>query len=105
TPQQVGPASGFYPTARLTHPHFQAYGFGWFLQDYRGEFMAFHTASIDGRSAIIGLLPERRLGVAIFTNLDHSELRHALMYTVFDRYLGPVAGVNHDWSGEMLTMY
>ena len=38
----------FYPTAKLTHPRFQAYGQGWFLEDYRGEFIAFHTGSIDG---------------------------------------------------------
>jgi CubicO group peptidase (beta-lactamase class C family) len=105
TPQQVVPPREFYPTARLTRPHFQAYGLGWFLEDYRGEFVAFHTGSIDGRSALVGLLPDRRLGVAIFTNLDHSELRHALMYTVFDRYLGAEPGGRHDWSAEMRSLY
>jgi CubicO group peptidase (beta-lactamase class C family) len=102
-PQQIL-ARPFYPTASLVRPHFQAYGLGWILQDYRGEFVAMHTGSIEGRSAIIGLLPDRRLGVAIFTNLDHSELRHALMYTVFDRYLGPTTPT-HDWSAEMRAMY
>ena len=105
TAQQMVPPGEFYPTARLTHPHFQAYGMGWFLEDYRGEYVAFHTGSIDGRSAIVGLIPDRRLGVAILTNLDHSELRHALMYTVFDRYLGATPGVSHDWSTEMRTLY
>jgi CubicO group peptidase (beta-lactamase class C family) len=105
TAQQMVPPEEFYPTARLTHPHFQAYGMGWFLEDYRGEFVAFHTGSIDGRSAIIGLLPDRRLGVAVFANLDHAELRHALMYTVFDRYLGPAPGGGHDWSAELRSMY
>ena len=105
TAQQIVPPQEFYPTARLTHPHFQAYGLGWFLEDYRGEYVAFHTGSIDGRSAIIGLIPDRRLGVAILTNLDHSELRHALMYAVFDRYLGPAPGAEHDWSAEMRTLY
>src|SRR5438094_9299332 len=94
----------FYPTATLTHPHFQAYGLGWILQDYRGEFIAIHTGSIEGRSAIVGLIPDRRLGLAIFTNLDHSELRHALMYTVFDRFIGP-SNPAHDWSAEMRAMY
>jgi CubicO group peptidase (beta-lactamase class C family) len=94
----------FYPTASLTHPHFQAYGLGWILQDYRGEFIVIHTGSIEGRSAIVGLIPDRRLGVVIFTNLDHSELRHALMYTVFDRYIGPQSPA-HDWSAEMRAMY
>src|SRR6266576_3826666 len=86
-PQQTVPRP-FYPTATLTNLHYQAYGLGWILQDYRGEFTAIHTGSIEGRSAIVGLLPSRRAGVAIFTNLDHSELRHALMYTVFDRFIG-----------------
>src|SRR5712664_1726994 len=80
-PQQVLMQTQF-PAARLTGYHFQAYGMGWFLQDYRGEFIAYHPGSIEGRSAIVGLIPDRRVGVAIFTNLDHSELRHALMYTV-----------------------
>jgi CubicO group peptidase (beta-lactamase class C family) len=101
-PQQV--LTGAYPATEMTHPHFQAYGFGWFLRDYRGEFVAYHTGSIEGRSAIVGLIPDRRLGVAILTNLDHSELRHALMYTVFDRYLGP-SNPSHDWSTEMRAMY
>ena len=102
-PQQVV-QRWFYPTATLTHPHFQAYGLGWILQDYRGEFIAIHTGSIEGRSAIVGLIPDRRLGLVIFTNLDHSELRHALMYTVFDRYIG-AANPPHDWSAEMRAMY
>src|SRR5712664_398803 len=102
-PQQII-ARPFYPTATLTHPHFQAYGLGWILQDYRGEFIAIHTGSIEGRTAIVGLIPDRRLGLAIFTNLDHSELRHALLYTVFDRYLG-ASSPAHDWSAEMRVMY
>ena len=102
-PQQVL-AKPFFPTASLVHPHFQAYGLGWILQDYRGEFVAMHTGSIEGRSALVGLLPDRRAGVAIFTNLDHSELRHALMYTVFDRFIGPPPAA-HDWSVEMRAMY
>ena len=102
-PQQIVQRP-FYPTARLTHPHFQAYGLGWILQDYRGEFIAIHTGSIEGRSAIVGLIPDRRLGLAILTNLDHSELRHALLYTVFDRFIGPSSPA-HDWSAEMRAMY
>ena len=101
-PQMLVEADEFYPTMKLTHPNFTAYGLGWFLEDYRGEKVAFHTGSIDGFVAIVGLIPGRKLGVIIFANLDHAELRHALMYTVFDRYLG---GGTHDWSTEMNAMY
>jgi CubicO group peptidase (beta-lactamase class C family) len=91
-----------YPTAALARPHFSSYGFGWFLQDYRGRFVAFHTGSLDGFSAIVGLIPEERVGVVVFANLDHAELRHALMYRVFDAYLG---GPPRDWSRELLKLY
>ena len=97
----VGP-DGFYPTATLTRPNFMAYGLGWFLEDYRGERVVFHTGSIDGMVAIVGLIPARKLGIVVLANRDHTEIRHALMYDVFDRYIG---GGTHDWSAEMLKMY
>src|SRR6266702_3532791 len=88
-PQQVVQRP-FYPTATLISLYFQAYGLGWILQDYRGEFTAIHTGSIEGRSAIVGLIPSRRAGGAIFTNLD--------------RFIGPSTPA-HDWSAEMRAMY
>lgn len=102
TPQIIVPPDEFYPTARLTHPHFAAYGLGWFLQDYRGEFVAFHTGSIDGTVAIVGLLPERDAGLVVFANRDHAELRHALMFRVFDIVLG---APDRDWSTELRRLY
>ena len=101
-PHTVIRSEDFYPTARLTHPHFTAYGLGWFLQDYRGRFVAFHTGSIDGTVAIVGLVPEEELGVVVFANRDHAELRHALMFRVFDAYLD---APHRDWSSEMRIMY
>ncbi len=101
-PQVLIDPSAFYPTAIRTKPNFTAYGLGWFLQDYRGEKVVFHTGSIDGMVAIVGLIPSQRLGVVVFANLDHAEVRHALMLRVFDMYLGaPV----RDWNAELLTLY
>ena len=97
----VGPDE-FYPTARLTHPHWTSYGLGWFQQDYQGRFIAFHTGSLDGRTAIVGLLPEERVGVYVFGNLDHAEFRHALMFKTFDLFLKAPA---RDWSAELLRLY
>jgi len=55
-PQVLIPAATFYPTSRITKPRFTAYGMGWFLHDYRGEFAAFHTGSIDGMTALMYLV-------------------------------------------------
>ncbi len=101
-PQAIVPASEFYPTARLTRPHWTTYSLGWFQQDYRGHQVVMHTGSIDGRTAIIGLLPDERVGVYIFGNLDHAEFRHALMWRAFDHFLG---GPQRDWSSEFLALY
>jgi len=102
TPQFLIPSASYYPAAREAHPHFTAYGLGWFLQDYRGRLVAMHTGSIDGMTAIVGMLPEERLGVVVLANMDHAELRHALMYRVFDLYLG---GPARDWSAELRGVY
>ena len=101
TPQVVAPAAT-YPPTRLTRPHFFTYGLGWFLHDYQGQAVAMHTGSIDGMSAIIGLIPDRRLGVVVLANADHVELRHALMYEVFDRFSG---NPRQDWSAALLKLY
>ena len=102
-PQVIVPASQFYPTIALTKPHWMTYGLGWFQHDYRGEMINFHTGSLAGRTAIIGLMRDKKLGVYIFGNLDHAEVRHALMYKVFDLFA--FGDDNRDWSSEMKTLY
>lgn len=102
TPQTLIPAGSFYPAARLAEPNFIAYGLGWFLQDYHGRKLAMHTGSIDGMSALVALVPEEDLGLVVFANLDHAELRHALMYRVIDAYLG---APTRDWSADLKSLY
>ena len=101
SPQVVAPSS-MYTTMSVVRPHFFTYGLGWFLHDYAGQAVAMHTGSIDGMSAIVGMIPDRRLGVIVLANSDHAELRHALMYEVFDRFSGNPA---RDWSRMLLDLY
>ncbi|MBK7351007.1 MAG: serine hydrolase [Gemmatimonadetes bacterium] len=101
-PHAIIPPEQYYPTAALTRPHWRTYGLGWFEQDYRGEFVAFHTGSLAGRTALVGLLPGRHTGVVVLGNLDHAEFRHALMLRVFDLAIG---GPPRDWSRELLALY
>jgi CubicO group peptidase (beta-lactamase class C family) len=102
-PQVIVPSSEFYPIpAQLTRPHWQTYGFGWFQQDYNGRKVDFHTGSIDGMVAIIGLLLDERLGVYVLSNLDHVEARHALMLKTFDLFIGAPP---RDWSAELRKAY
>ncbi len=102
TPQTFVTGGEFYPTAQLTHPHWETYGMGWFQQDYKGQKVDFHTGSLNGFVAINGMLVDKHLGVYILANLDHTELRHALMFKAFDTF---ALGGDTDWSADFLKLY
>jgi CubicO group peptidase (beta-lactamase class C family) len=102
-PQQIVPAAAFYPTQMLTQPHWTTYGFGWFQHDYRGKMVQFHTGSLPGMVAIIGMIPEKNIGVYVMANLDHVELRHAIMYTTFDLFMD--GRITTDWSKDLKELY
>ncbi len=106
-PQALVDLDEFYPTQRLTHPKWTTYGLGWFQHDYEGRAVDFHTGSIDGMVAIHGLIRSERLGVYVLANLDHAELRHALMYTVFDLFdtTRREEGPRRDWSADLRELY
>jgi CubicO group peptidase (beta-lactamase class C family) len=104
-PQTIVTDVQFYPTQQLTKPTWKTYGLGWFQHDYRGRRINFHTGSLTGMVAIHGQLPDQKLAVFIQGNLDHAELRHALMYRAFDEFGQFEGGTNHDWSTEFRHLY
>jgi CubicO group peptidase (beta-lactamase class C family) len=101
-PQVVVPSSEFYPTASLTKPHWTTYGLGWFQEDYNGRMLNFHTGSLNGMVSIIGLIQDEGFGVYVLANVDHAEVRHALMYKAADLFLGDPP---RDWSTELNALY
>lgn len=101
-PQTIVPASQFYPTMQLIKPNWMTYGLGWFQHDYKGKKINYHTGSLAGEVAIHAQLPDAKLGVYVFGNLDHAEVRHALVYKTFDLF---ALGGNRDWSKEFLKLY
>ena len=97
TPIGIGPQTEkLFPTT-----HFQGYGMGWFMRDYRGRKVVEHGGNVDGMSAQVGMIPEEKLGIVILTNRDNSPLPEALMYYVFDAYLG---GPGVDLNAEYLKL-
>jgi uncharacterized protein DUF3471/beta-lactamase family protein len=101
TPQIQAPMEE-YPALQLAKPDFFSYGLGWFIQDYRGQQVWMHTGSINGLCAIIGIEPNKRLGVYVLENLDHAEIRHGLMYSVFDLFEN---GPRRDWSKDLQPIF
>lgn len=100
TPQTLTPwpADTLFPSV-----HFRAYGLGIVTQDYRGRKVLWHTGGIDGMLSLVGMVPEEDLGVVVLTNTTGmNDLFTALMYTVFDRYLGSPGEAHRDWSATLL---
>tara|TARA_B100000767_G_scaffold121000_1_gene115382 strand:- start:1911 stop:3392 length:1482 start_codon:yes stop_codon:yes gene_type:complete len=102
-PHTILPSSGFYPTQKLTKPNWISYGLGWFQQDYRGMKLDFHTGSIEGLVAIAGIIRDKKVAVYVFANMDHAELRHAIMYKAFDLYA--FDDDTFDWHEEVFSLY
>ncbi len=65
------PEAMLYPPLE-THPEVgqASYGFGWFVQNYRGHRWVHHGGNIDGFCALVSLLPQEKLGLVVLTNLD-----------------------------------
>lgn len=63
------------------------YALGWFVDEYHGQRRVHHGGNIDGFSALVSLVPERRLGMVVLTNLDGNGLPELVVRLALDRLL------------------
>jgi hypothetical protein len=105
TPQIVLPPSRMGSMNAITKAgaasQFFSYALGWVVFDYRGRRVMWHGGNIDGMAAVVAMLPDDDLGLAVLTNLDGNTLRDAIMLRVFDNYLG---APERDWSRALLAV-
>ena len=101
-PQSLVDEKDYYPTASLTRPHWRSYALGWFQQDFQGRPIDFHTGSLSGLIAIIGLDRAGDRAVIVLGNRDHAEMRHAVLWEVMDR---TPAAVRRDWNQAVYDLY
>ncbi len=78
-----GPAGKFQPLI----PNFLSYGLGWSLRDYRGVKVVTHDGGLAGMLSRVILVPEKRLGIVIFTNGETSAYE-SLGWWLLDYSLG-----------------
>lgn len=101
-PHQFATPEDFYPTVELTRPQWRTYGLGWFQQDFQGRRIDFHTGSLDGLIAIMGLERAAGRAVVVMGNRDHAELRHAILWEVMDESAPPR---RRDWGAAVYDLY
>lgn len=63
------------------------YGLGWFLQTYNGMKVVQHGGNIDGFNALVAMIPEKKLGFVMLTNVTASSLGSELMPIVWSNIL------------------
>lgn len=102
-PQTAIPDPGAAPDVQSQFPdparqagrmRFWSYGMGWYVTEYRGRKLVYHSGTVEGFRTGIGLLPEE--GLAVYVNVNRvSRLPMALMLQLLDHYLGES---ETDWS-------
>lgn len=64
------------------------YGLGWFLQEWNGLKVVQHGGNIDGFNALVAMIPEKKLGFVMLTNVSGSPLGSELMPIIWENILG-----------------
>ena len=85
------------PALAATRPNFRAYGLGFELKDYRGMKLVQHGGALQGFYSLVTMVPEAKLGIAIFTNAESSPAMTSLQYRILDQYLNVPPT---DWIGR-----
>ena len=93
TPIPVGKPS--VPELAPITPNFMGYGEGWFLGDFRGTRMAWHTGGWPGMVSRITMLPDKGIGVIVLTNAESGAAFNAVTMRALDAMLGEPAT---DWT-------
>lgn len=56
------------PELKAAKPNFSGYGEGWFVSDYRGHKLVWHTGGWPGMVSRVTLVPDLKLGVVVLTS-------------------------------------
>lgn len=64
-----------------------SYGFGWFLQNWNGLKVVQHGGNIDGFNSMVAMIPEKKIGFVMLTNVSASSLGSELMPLIWKNLL------------------
>ena len=87
TPIRIGKPS--IPELAPLVPNFSGYGESWFLSDYLGKRLVWHTGGWPGMVSRVTMVPELHLGVVVLTNAESGAAFNAVTYRVLDAWLNP----------------
>lgn len=82
------PAGDPPPYLAALKTNFNGYALGFRVLDYRGRKLVTHTGGLPGYVSRIAMIPELKLGIAVFTNQESGDAFNAITHHVLDYYLG-----------------
>ncbi|MEH6535787.1 MAG: serine hydrolase [Psychroserpens sp.] len=68
--------------------HFANYGYGWFMQSYKGHYRVDHGGNINGFSANVAFFPSDSIGIVVLANQNGSAVPSLVRNTIADRMIG-----------------
>jgi len=76
------------------------YGLGWFNFLHRDQRVILHGGNIDGMSALVSFIPEKRIGIVALSNMNQSFVHLGITRWIYDRLLG---APDDDWNTKVLA--
>jgi CubicO group peptidase (beta-lactamase class C family) len=67
------------------HPDIPGFAYGWQVNDMNGEYIIEHGGDIGGFSALMSLLPEKKMGIFFIQHLEGNNLRFEIKKSILDR--------------------
>ncbi len=75
------------PQMKITPNGSMNYGLGWFLQEWNKLKVVQHGGNIDGFNSLVAMLPEKKIGFVMLTNVSGSSLGNEMMPIVWSGLL------------------
>ena len=85
---EKGYAEWIKPQMKMNAAGTANYGLGWMIGKWNGLTVVQHGGNIDGFNALVAMIPEKKLGFVMLTNVSGSSLGGELMPIVWENILG-----------------
>lgn len=72
------------------------YGLGWMLHKWNGLTVVEHGGNIDGFNSLVAMIPEKKLGFVMLTNVTASSMGNDIMPVVWENILGKTETASTD---------
>ncbi|QWT21911.1 serine hydrolase [Bacillus sp. NP157] len=84
------------PELKAAVPNFSGYGEGWFVSDYRGHKLVWHTGGWPGMVSRLTMVPDLNLGIVVLTNQESGAAFQAVTMRALDAFMD---APKTDWIG------